>query len=154
MKRNKGFQMVRKRIPYSTTGIDYQNMLSIVEKSEDFEKIIDKKISQFKRQGLNISASSEYFENIINRHTASLLARSEQEHINNMHSIGYLFRKRASDRIELQDLLDRLDEEIASTEIEYEAIKKIAEEMNPLKNGRLAAEEIIHTTHKEEKTDE
>lgn len=150
MKQHKGFQSVKKRIPYSTTNIDYQNILSILEKDDDFEKLIDKKISQLKRQGLNTSACSEYLENMVDKHASKLLRELEKEHINNMHLIGYLFRKRASDKIEFEDLLERLDEEIASTESEYETIKKIADEMNPLKNGRLVAEQSINSPKEEE----
>ncbi|MBD5456805.1 MAG: hypothetical protein HDR23_10155 [Lachnospiraceae bacterium] len=150
MKQNKGFQSVKNRIPYSTTSIDFQNILSILEKDEDFEKLIDKRISQLKKQGHNTSACSEYLENMADKYVAGLLRKLEKEHINNMHIIGYLFRKRASDRLEFEDFLERLDEEIASTESEYETIKKIADEMNPLKNGRLVAEQSISSDEEEE----
>lgn len=153
MKVNKQFKKIIQRIPYSTISIDHQNIFSIVEKADDFEKIIDKKAKQLDCQNINISTCPDYFENMVNEYTAKLLSKLETEHIKNMQVIGYLFRKRASDKMEFQELLNRMETEIASTEKEYEAIKKIAEKLNPLKNGRLESEKTIHK-HKEGESDE
>ena len=149
MGKNKSYQTVHKRIPYSTTSIDHQNILSIIGTSGEYEKEIDRKIAQFEKQGTNISTCSEYFDHMINEHTAKLQNKLEVAHANNMRLIGYLFRKRASDKIEFQELLDRLELEIASTEAEYEALKKITDQMNPLKNGRLTAEQVMDSQEEE-----
>lgn len=141
MRRNNNFHTVRQRIPYSTTSIDYQNIFSISKNADDFEKIINKKISQFEKQGINISACSEYFENMVDEYVAKLLSQLESQHASNMRMIGYFFRKRAADKIEFQELINRLEIAIASTEAEYELVEKLATELNPLKNGRLVAEQ-------------
>ncbi|MEY8326355.1 hypothetical protein AALB47_20985 [Lachnospiraceae bacterium 54-11] len=143
MKKNNGYQIIHKRIPYSTTNIDHQNILAIIKNTDDFEKDINKKMALFEKEGINISACSNYFENMVDKYIAQLLNKLETEHAKNMNSIGYLFRKRASDKNEFQEFLDRLDMEIVTTEVEYDKLKKIAEEMNPLKNGRLEAEQDI-----------
>lgn len=143
MKKNKELKKIVQRIPYSTISIDHQNIFSIVEKADDFEKVIDKKAKQLENQNINISTCPEYFENMVNKYIAKLIVKLESEHVKNMHVIGYLFRKRASDKAEFQELLNRLDAEIDSTKAEYEVIKNIAKKFNPLKNGKLE-EETIH----------
>lgn len=153
MKVNKELKKILQRIPYSTISIDHQNIFSIVKKADNFEKIIDKKAKQLESQNINISTCPEYFENLVNEYTAKLISKLETEHIKNMQVIGYLFRKRVSDKMEFQELLNRMETEIASTEAEYEAIKKIAEKLNPLKNGRLEAEKTI-LKQKEDELDE
>lgn len=137
-----GFRKIVNRVPYSTIGIDYSNISAITKKGGDFEEIINKKIAEFEKQGINTSTCLDYFEDMIEGYIEKLLGLLESEHLNCKNTIGYLFRKRASDKIEFKELLDSLEEEIASTEEEYKAIKEIYEKYNPLKNGRLAAEEL------------
>ena len=149
MRRNNSFRSIIKRIPYSTTSIDHQNILNIMEKADDFEKVINKRVKQLEHQNINISTCPEYLENMVDEYIAGLLSKLETEHVMNMHVIGYLFRRRASDKVEFQELLNRMETEIASTKAEYELIVKFAEEMNPLTNGKLVAE--IENTREEDK---
>lgn len=148
MKNNSEYRMMYKRIPYSTTSIDHQNILGIIEKADNFEKEIDKKMTQFEKSGIDISTCPDYFEKMVDKYITKLLNKLEVEYANDMNRIGSLFRKRASRRVEFQEILDRLDTEIAVVENDYEKLRKIVEEMNPLKNGRLEAE--LNTDPKEE----
>lgn len=141
MENYNGFRKITNRVPYSTIGIDYSNISTITKKGGDFEKILNKKIAEFKKQGITTSTCLDYFEDMIDGYIEKLLSILESEHLNCKNTIGYLFRKRASDKIEFKELLDSLEEEIASTEEEYKAIKVIYEKYNPLRNGRLAAED-------------
>lgn len=140
MENYNGFRKITNRVPYSTIGIDYSNISTITKKGGNFEKILNKKIADFKRQGITTNTCLNYFEDMIDGYIEKLLSILEHEHLSCKNTIGYLFRKRASDKIEFKELLDSLEEAIASTEEEYKAIKEIYEKYNPLKNGRLAAE--------------
>lgn len=142
MKKNKEFRNIIERIPYSTISIDYQNIFSIVKKADDFEKVIDTRMKRLESQNINLSACSEYFENMVDDHITKLLSELETEHLKNMHVIGYLFRKRAADKMEFQQLLERIEAEINSTQAEYEVLEKYIEKIDPLKNGKLEAESV------------
>lgn len=150
MNKNKRFDAVHSKLKYSTSTIDFQNILSIVEQASNFEQDIDKRIIQFEKQGVNISTCPEYFENMIDEHIARQLNKLETAHTHNMHRIGRLFRKRVVYKVEMEDFLERLEIEIADVEAEYKALKKFADDMNPLKNGRLFAEETISAQKKED----
>lgn len=141
MNQSKKFNTEYQKISYSISSIDFQNILAIVEKASNFEKNIDRKIIQFEKQGINISTCPEYFENMIDEHIARLLNKLETAHAHNMHLIGRLFRKRISAKVELEEYLKRLEIEIADTDAEFKALKKFADDMNPLKDGRLVSEE-------------
>lgn len=149
MSQSRKFDTEYPKISYSIASIDFQNIYTIVEKASNFEKDIDRRIIQFEKQGINISTCPEYFENMIDEHIARLLNKLETAHARNMHFIGRLFRKRISAKVELEDFLARLEIEIADTDAEFKALKKFAEEMNPLKDGRLVSEETITSPKKE-----
>lgn len=136
-----GFRKITNRVPYSTIGIDYSNISTITKKGGEFEKVLNKKISEFEKQGITTSTCLDYFEDIIDEYIEKLLSILEAEHLNCKNTVGYLFRKRASDKIEFQELLDSLEMEIASTEEEYNSVKEIYEKYNPLRNGKLITEE-------------
>lgn len=148
-----GFRKITNRVPYSTIGIDYSNISTITKRCGEFEKILNKKISEFEKQGITTSTCLDYFEDIIDEYIEKLLSILEAEHLNCKNTVRYLFRKRASDKIEFQELLDSLEAEIASTEEEYNAVKEIYEKYNPLRNGRLITEELKKPS-KEEGNDE
>lgn len=154
MKTNNGFHKIIKRIPYSTTSIDHQNILSILGSADEYEDTINKKISQFEQQGINISTCFDYFENMANEFIIKLLNQLETEHIKNMSTISYLFRKRASDKVEFQEFLNQLETEIATTKAEYDTLKRVADELNPLTNGRLSVERNAQTMKKEDAQNE
>lgn len=134
---------------YRTRTIDQQNILSIMEKADDFEKIIDKKVDQFKRQGVSIDICAEYFDDMISEYIAKLMAELEAEHAQNMCDINDIFRSRVSAKIEMEEFLNRLEMEISVTEIEYESLKKIIDELDPLRNGKLIAGKTAKTTKEE-----
>lgn len=150
MKKGNGFRNIVKRIPYSTISIDHKNLLSILEKASEFERDIDKKVRQMERQNINVSACPEYFENMVDTYTAKLLSELETEYVKNMRVVGYFFRKRAADKIEFLELLDRIEAEIVSAEEEYKMALKLAEELNPLKNGRLETKKLLNSQKEEE----
>lgn len=150
MKQINPFYRMHKRIPYHKPSINYHNMLSIIEKANNYESIIDQKIIQFEQQSINISACPEYFENMVDRYITKLLGQLETEHVKNMRSIEHQFRLRASAKIKYQEYLDQLMEEICSTTAEYKLVKKLAEELNPLKHGRLTTEKTAKPEEEEE----
>ncbi len=146
-----GFKKIKKRVPYSTIGIDYSNISTIIKKGGNFEEVLNKKIAEFEKQGITTSTCLDYFEDMIDEYIENLLSILEFEHLNCKNTVAYLFRKRASDRIEFHELLDRLESEIASTDEEYNAVKEIYEKYNPLRNGRLAVEETKKFSEEEGK---
>lgn len=137
MENYNGFKKITNRVPYSTIGIDYSNISTITKKGGNFEEILNKKIAEFEKKGITTSTCLDYFEDMIDGYIEKLLSILESEHLNCKNTVGYLFRKRASDKIEFQELLDSLEAEIASTEEEYNAVKEIYEKYNPLRNGKL-----------------
>ena len=150
MKKNRTLHKSNHQTQYHIANINFQNLLRIAEKANRFENVIDEKITQFEQQGINISTCPEYFENMVDEHILKLLGQLEAEYINNMCFIGSCFRKRASIKIEYQKHIDQLDLEIATTEAEYELIRKLAEDLNPLKHGKLTAEKNLSSQKKEE----
>lgn len=137
MKEKNNLKKIRSRIPYGTMSIDFYDMSSIAKSTGDFEDTIDKRISKLKRQGAEIGNYSGYFDNVTDEYITKLLGTLETEHSNKKNIIKNLFRRRASDKIELEKYLVNIREEIKSTEIEYEYLKKIYDESNPLENGML-----------------
>lgn len=148
------FDKIRKRIPYSTIGIDYTNINAITKKAGNFERSFNREITKLEKRGINIGTCLNYFEEMVDGYIKKLLSILEIEHLNHKNTIGYLFRKRASDQIEFQELLNALEAEIASTAEEYKAVKDLYEKYNPLKNGRLTGEDSKDDSAEEEDGDE
>lgn len=132
MTERSNFEKIRKRIPLGTLGIEYYDISSIIKKTGEFEDVVDQRISRLKGQGVEIGNYSEYFEDLIEEYITRLLGILEIKHLNNMNVIKNLFRKRASDKIELGGFLNNLEEEIAITIEEYNTLKNIYEKANPL----------------------
>lgn len=150
MEYDKEFEKIRKRIPYSTIGMDYTDIYTIIKKAGSFEKSFDKEITRLENQGINAGTCLNYFEEMVDGYIKKLLSILEIEHLKHKSTIGYFFRKRASDRIEFQELLNDLEAEIVSIAEEYTAVKDIYEKYNPLKNGRLAGEDAKDGSAKED----
>lgn len=153
MRKNKNFEKIRHRIPYGILSIDYYDFSTIISKADDFENIINKKTKQMKRQGIKIKICPEYFENLIEEYIFKLLRILEIEHLNSKNYLRSLFRKRASDKVELEKFLEDINEEISMTTIEYINIKKIYEEFNPLDkliNSKRINEDIVENKEDEE----
>lgn len=126
------FDKIRKRIPYGTLGIEFYDISSIIKNVGEFEVVIERRISQMKRQGVEIGNYSEYFADLIEEYIARLFGILETKHLNNKNVINNLFRKRASDEKEFNGFLEILDEEIEETQAEYDYLKEIYEKKNPL----------------------
>lgn len=138
MENYSGFRKITNRVPYSTIVIDYGNISSVVKKRENFDKVLDKKIAEFEKNRIATSSCLDYFESLIDEHINQLLVTLENEHANCKNTIGYLFRKRASDKIEFTNLLENLKAEISDATKEYETIKEIHEEFNPIRKGNIS----------------
>ena len=93
-----GFEKIKRRVPYSTIGIDYSNISSIVKRDGYFEGLLDKKIIEFEGQGINISACLGYFEDMIDRYIETLLNALESEHLNQKNMIENVHQTRLNFR--------------------------------------------------------
>lgn len=147
------FRKITNRVPYSTIVIDYSDISSVVKKKGDFGRVIDKKVAEFEKEGIVTSSSLDYFENLVDEYINQLFAILENEHVNCKNTIGYLFRKRASDKIEFTNLLESLKAEISDATEEYKSVKKIYEKFNPISNGHLLGEKSKGSSAQEEENE-
>lgn len=136
MKKN-SFKKIRNRIPYGTLEIEFYDISSIIKNVGSFEDIIDKKLARLKRNRSNASIYTEYLGHIVEEYVARLFSALEVKHLNEKNAIENLFRRRASDEIQLKAYLNALQEEIEQTRDEYIHLKEIYECFNPLRNGML-----------------
>lgn len=144
MKKKNNLKKIRNRILYGTMGIEFYDISSIIKDVGNFEDIIDKKLSHVKKKG-NASIYSEYFDCVVEEYMARLTSTLEVKHLNEKNTIENLFRKRASDEIQLKTYLHMLQEEIEQTKEEYIHLKEIYENCSPLSKGILE----IQKTEKE-----
>ena len=130
-----------RNVSYSVASATQMNLLAVIENASHFEKNIKKKLLQFEKQGALVSACTEYFDSMIDKYIAKLLSQLEKTHSDNANIIRQYLRRRASEKIRLENLLRRLDAEIATTALEYNAFKLLVDKADPLKNIMLQDED-------------
>lgn len=131
------FDKIKHRVPYGAPKVDHYNVASITIKSGKFEAMIDKRVRQLKRQGVNISECPNYLESIVEEYIANLEHALERKHHSNLRFLTSIFLRRASDKKDFEDLETALDEEIAKTHKEIKLVKMLYEKCNPLYKGKL-----------------
>lgn len=124
-----------RNISCSAANITQMNLRAVIESAGRFEESIEKKMQQFERQGLSASACTEYFGSTIEKYTAKLLRQLKTAHNDNAYIIKQYFHRRAFEKVRLENLLRRLDEEIVETTLEYNTLKQLVDKSDPLKNA-------------------
>ena len=138
MAKNAPPEKIRQRVPYGVPKLQDYELTSYVRREADrLESLINRRVRQLKRQGIDISTCPDYLDSLIEAYIASLFSSLENRHRMQKSYIRTLFVRRASDKIEYENLLARLEEEIATTKVEYDIIERIYRENNPLYKGRL-----------------
>ena len=141
MKRTHTSNKSVQNISYSAASITQMNLRAVIENTSHFEESIEKKMRQFEKQGLSASACTEYFDSTIEKYTAKLLSQLETTHNDNANIIRQYFHRRAFEKVRLENLLRRLDEEIVETTLEYNTIKQLVDKSDPLKNAMSLSED-------------
>lgn len=145
------FIKIKSRMPYGVPYIEHYDIISIIKKSENFEAVLDKKISQLAKKGIDVSLCPEYLESLVEEHISILLSELERKHHTNKNKIQNFFNRRISDKLELNKSIDILEEQIASIEEELATVQILYKALNPLYNGRLKLEgEKLDYGNKEE----
>ena len=129
-------QKIKHRVPYGMPAIEHYDINSDTV-AKKIETMIDRSISQLKKQGVDISKCSEYLDSIVDEEIARLENRLECKHRSNESFLSSIFLRRASDKKDFQELNIALEEEISKAEAEIELVKTLYEKCNPLYKGRL-----------------
>lgn len=103
----------------------------IINKSNKFEKIIDKQVQYMKKQGMDINSCLEYLNSIIEEYTSQLLNRLNLRFAKRNDSVNKLFNKRSVDKKELEEMLREITASIKHKKAEYNFLIKIYNERNP-----------------------
>ena len=141
MKRFQDSNKFVRNASYSVDGVTQMNLLAVIENASHFEKIIEQRIQQFEKQGISVSVCTEYFDSTIDKFIAKILSQLETAHSDNASILRRYLHRRAAEKIRLENLLKRLDAEIADTTLEYNMLKQMVDKSDPLKNATVLDEE-------------
>lgn len=128
----KDWDFIKYRLPYSVPVVEQHSLSHVLDKSEKFESFLDKKTKQLKTKGIDVSISPEYLEVIVDEYITNLIRELEQAHHNHLKQIKNLFRSRAADKKEIEEMLEEINIQILSTETELAFVKDLYEKSNPL----------------------
>ncbi|MBQ8942540.1 MAG: hypothetical protein IJ062_11960 [Firmicutes bacterium] len=133
----KTYDGIIERIPYTMPNINDFEFTKIKVHKSKFEQIIDRKIKNLRKQKSNGEQCEEYFYALIDEYIGRLKSEAENQHLKNREAINKFFRRRASDKIEFEDSIISLEEQIIDKETELEFVKTLYKDCNPLYNGTL-----------------
>lgn len=140
MKRNDNANKFVHDVSHTATSTTQINLLEVVKDASHFEKDIQRKMLQFEKQGISGSTCTEYFDNMIDKYIAKLLSQLEKAHNDNANIIWQYLHSRACEKTRLEKLLERVEAEVNTTTLEYNALKLLVDKTDPLKSTMLQAE--------------
>ena len=125
--------------------MDYDLTAYLFRETSRFETLIDRRVRELQRQGVDISTCQEYLGSVVETRAKNLSTSLE----NRKHAqIGYInasFTRRAADCVEYNRVMSSLDEEIGKIRAELEVLELMHNEMNPvqqlLRESRKGKEE-------------
>ncbi len=139
----KRIKEVKHRVPYGVPKIPAYNNNSM-KKSKSIESLIDKKIKTLQQQGINVGMCQHYLDSIIDEHISSKLNELERAHRLNINLIHSTFLRRASDKVEFQELINLIETEISATEAEFNFVESLYKNFNPLYNGKINTKGVFN----------
>lgn len=142
---------IKHRIPYDSPLIEHYDIDLITIQSKKIEELIDKRLNQLQKQGINIDECTYYLECIVEEYITKLKSMLEHKYSLNIKYLDNIFHRRASDKMDFEKLKAELEEEIGKTKEEINFLKILYEKYNPLYKGHLNLKSI--NTNKDDDND-
>ena len=130
---NRNWAQIKKRIPYCVTpNEDFYEFTSALKGTQNFEKLIDRKIIQLQKNGVDCRDCEEYLDALVNDYICQQKCKLLWQHSLKRKNLTGFFTRRASDKHELEQLLSEIQSEIENAETEYSFTEMLYNKHNPL----------------------
>lgn len=125
-----------RRMPYKAS-FAYYEIASIKQKTDQFERYLDKKIKEVEKKKMKKEECEEYLKSIVDEHITRLKSELDGKHYASCGNIRDAFVGRTADRRELKQIADSLGEKIVETKEELELIKQLYKGFSPMSREEL-----------------
>lgn len=126
------FGVVRYKIFCQKPDMYSYRLDKIINEDQRLERIIDKKIENMRKQGIDTRSCIKYLNSIIDEHTSQLLNKLNREHADHLNSIDLLISNREKHKKELKLLKEEISSKIKEKEEMIELMIYIYNKSNPL----------------------